>query len=324
MAKYSIETVEDDALWDELVRLSAQGTVFSSSLYLRSCGVPFERIAVQKGSRTKALFSCLLSDDGRRIIMDDLVIYGGILFLPDDTQKEAKATAERFRISEKIIEFLNDRYDSMEFPLSPQFEDMRPFLWYNYHSDDDSQKYKLDLRYTSYVDISSLQNCEEENDSELFKGFETLRQRNIREAQKKGAYSKKTDDVELFIEFYRRLMIEQGVQSDEQKLQRMKDLIASLMDGDKAFLLTSRNSEGAIMYITIYCYDEKRAYYLFGAPNPEAQERYKGTISFWDGFKELAAMGIKEVDMEGINSPNRGWFKLSFGGSINPYYEVMI
>jgi hypothetical protein len=32
--------------------------------------------------------------------------------------------------------------------------------------------------------------------------------------------------------------------------------------------------------------------------------------------------GINEVDMEGVNSPQRGWFKLSKGGNCVPYYEV--
>jgi hypothetical protein len=36
----------------------------------------------------------------------------------------------------------------------------------------------------------------------------------------------------------------------------------------------------------------------------------------------LALEGIAEVDLEGVNSPRRGWFKLSFGGALLPYYEL--
>jgi len=28
--------------------------------------------------------------------------------------------------------------------------------------------------------------------------------------------------------------------------------------------------------------------------------------------------------MEGVNSPHRGWFKLSFGGDIRPYYQIVL
>ena len=40
-------------------------------------------------------------------------------------------------------------------------------------------------------------------------------------------------------------------------------------------------------------------------------------------FYHLNEIGIKTVDLEGVNSPNRGWFKLSFGGNIIPYYELI-
>jgi len=29
---------------------------------------------------------------------------------------------------------------------------------------------------------------------------------------------------------------------------------------------------------------------------------------------------IREIDWEGVNSPQRGWFKLGFGGTLQPYY----
>ena len=33
---------------------------------------------------------------------------------------------------------------------------------------------------------------------------------------------------------------------------------------------------------------------------------------------------INSIDLEGVNSPNRGWFKLSLGGELNPYYKIKI
>ena len=31
---------------------------------------------------------------------------------------------------------------------------------------------------------------------------------------------------------------------------------------------------------------------------------------------------INKFDFEGVNSPNRGWFKLGFGGDLIPYYQI--
>ena len=63
--------------------------------------------------------------------------------------------------------------------------------------------------------------------------------------------------------------------------------------------------------------------YLFGAGSPGLKEHCCGTITFWDAFKDLSKnRGIKEVDFEGVNSPQRGKFKLSFGGDLRTYFQI--
>ena len=52
------------------------------------------------------------------------------------------------------------------------------------------------------------------------------------------------------------------------------------------------------------------------------RNQHTGTAIIWDAFFILRKLGIKKLDLEGVNSPNRGWFKLSFGGSLENYYEV--
>jgi len=254
--------------------------------------------------------------------VDDLVIYSGILFEDGSVQKSSKSTLERFEISSFIIEELDKLYKHIEFVLSPYVEDIRAFLWHNYHSSKDSDKYSVSIRYTSYLDISSLSDFSKEEDSEIFKNLETLRQRNIREARKKEAYTLVINEVELFILYYKKLMLSQDQSVSMEKLLNMKYLIITLIDKKKAKMYVSKNSQNEIQYITIFAWDKFRAYYLFGAPNPNASERYRGTISFWDAFIDLAKDGVTIVDMEGVNSPQRGWFKLSFGGALRTYFHL--
>ena len=47
-----------------------------------------------------------------------------------------------------------------------------------------------------------------------------------------------------------------------------------------------------------------------------------GTAVLWDALGFLSRHGVGEVDLEGVISPRRGWFKLSFGGDLRPYYEL--
>ncbi|WP_151231026.1 hypothetical protein [Campylobacter hyointestinalis] len=159
-----------------------------------------------------------------------------------------------------------------------------------------------------------------------FKNLEILRQRNIRKARRENvitAIENSNDTIDIFLKYYEILIKSQGEDVLQSKLQNMRNIIINILDNKKGVMFVTRNSKGEILYITIFIFDKYRAYYLFGAGNPQAVEIYKGAICFWDAFIKLAQIfDIKELDLEGINSPQRGWYKLSFGGNITPYYEI--
>lgn len=322
MRKYKITRVEDNNLWDGFVNSSPQGTIFSLSHYLELAVDNYERYWIFKGNQIKGGLSLVLNDSKNTCVLDELVIHNGLMFAEDSSQKITKAVLERFDITEYVIDYLVDKYDSIAMALSPQFQDLRPFKWHNYHSKNLNDRFELDLRYTSYLDISSLKDIKDGQNTKLFHGLQTLRQRNIREALEDGANSHEEADSARLIEYYEELMLGQGENPEEHKLLRMRNLMDNLIKGNKATLIVSKNKLNEPIYAAISCWDIKRAYYLFGAPAPNAKERYKGTICFWESFHSLVRNGISVIDMEGVNSPQRGWFKLSFGGDLRPYYQV--
>jgi hypothetical protein len=320
--KYIIEEVVDLDVWDDFVSQSPHGTIFSYSIYM-DLAVNFWKVYwVKKGDQVKAGLALLLNKDGDQVLLDDLVIHNGLMFALDAEQKATKARQSRFEITEFVIVWLTRKFQHIELSLAPQTEDLRPYLWHNYHSSNQSDRFDLDLRYTSYLDISSI-NIDNEEESLIFNGLETLRQRNIREARKSHSKMVIMKNSELFVQSYTSMMNSKNNTQDKDKLKRLKRLIDGLIQKQMANIYLTQNKNGESIYISIFGWDNKRAYYLFGAPILEAKERYKGTISFWDAFQDLSKRGLKEVDLEGINSPQRGWFKLSFGGNVIPYYNVV-
>lgn len=277
------------------------------------------------GNKIKAGVSLILSDDGKATEIDDLVIYNGIMFVDDKRQKHVSAIFERFEITEFVINELSKKFERIEMSLSPYFEDARPFLWHNFHSDNLKDKFSFVLKYTSYLNISSLSDERiNEFDTEIFKNLERLRQRRIRESRISNAITVNDFDPDLFLMFYQKLMSSQGINVSSNKILRMRNLIDFLLNSKKAESFSVLNEKKNVIYKTLFCFDSKRAYSLFGAGDLDKGERYKGTIAFWDAFKSLAReQNIKEVDLEGVNSPKRGWFKLSFGGSLLPYFHVL-
>jgi len=325
MNKYSLIEVQDFSKWDEFVESSPQGTIFSNSDYLQNIGKKFKLFFILRGDELKAGISLILSDDEKSTEIDDLVIYNGIMFVEDKRQKKVSAIFERFEITEYIINELDKKYKRIEMALSPHFEDTRPFLWHNYHSENLAEKFSFVLKYTSYMDISELsENTVNEFDTGIFKKMERLRQRRIREARTNHSSTLHDFDPELFVTFYKKLLKGQKIDISLNKISRMKKLIEFLLQSNKAKSFSVFDHKKNVIYKTLFCFDSKRAYSLFGAGDSDRNERYKGTIAYWDAFKYLASEhNVKEVDLEGVNSPKRGWFKLSFGGSLLPYFHVL-
>ena len=103
----------------------------------------------------------------------------------------------------------------------------------------------------------------------------------------------------------------------------MNLIINSLLSSKKGRFIRVSDNTGEIIYIVFYAWDTKRSYYLYGAGNPEKSEPWQGTFAHWKAFEYLAKEeSIKIVDLEGVNSPNRGWFKLGFGGELRTYFKV--
>jgi hypothetical protein len=309
--------------WDALVDRSPQGTLFSKRAYLKAAGSDYRLYWIKQGAEIKAGVALMVSADGTSCELNDLVIYGGLLFDLDPERQLVNRRNDEFQITEFFIEQIAGIYASIEFQLSPEFGDLRPFLWHRYH-DAEQHKFRVDLRYTSYLDISSLSVYQgREEESPCFSNLETIRRRRVREAKKKGGKVIRGNNVDVLIGFYRTLMHRQGSPQSEFKLECMKKIMDELLKVDRGAIYNVLDAEETVIYSIFYGWDAKRAYYLFGAGHPEISEPWQGTFIHWEAFRDLAQnRDIREVDLEGVNSPQRGWFKLGFGGDLRPYYHV--
>jgi hypothetical protein len=323
--KLFIEATDDDARWDAIARRSPQGSLFAESFYLNAAGGQYRRYWVRQGTGTeiKAGLVVVLSDDGRRCQLNDLVIYGGILFDLDPRRQMVKRRYDEFQISEFVAEYLAREFEAVELQLAPSFADARPFLWYRY-GEPAERRYAVDVRYTSGVDISTL--CDFSGDEErspCFANMETVRRYSVREAGKKGGRVAHGEDGGVLVEFYSALMARQNEPQAENKLAAMRRVIDALLQHGRGAVYHVMNRDGVVIYAVAYGWDPRRAYYLFGAGHPEKSEPWQGTLAHWEAFKDLARChGITEVDLEGVNSPERGWFKLGLGGDLRSYFNI--
>jgi len=107
--------------------------------------------------------------------------------------------------------------------------------------------------------------------------------------------------------------------------ERLKHLISTLLSNKLAVMFECKDSSEKTTYMAIFSCFNNKATYMYGSPNKLNQRTFDGTYMLWESFKVLfEKYKIEEVDLEGVNSPFRGKYKLSFGGKLMTYYEVAL
>jgi hypothetical protein len=304
--------LDDDALWDQLVEASPQGTVFSQTGFLRSLGCHFRRYRIGTPSQALALCSVIEDDRGEQVRAFDFTPYQGILFMPNPAAPQRQRVLDEFRITEFLVNALTSRYDKVAMPLSWNVKDLRPFLWHNYHASDQGQ-FQATPRYTAVLDLTTL-------DSHSFP--EQTRACRRQELRKAANYLVQEDhDIDLFLTMYGLTFLRQGIALPEATLQLVRRITVMALAQGYGRLSSCITPQG-VASMMLVLFDKKRAYYLFAANNPDLRNTGSATRLMFENIFFAKQRGLAEFDFVGVNSPNRGDFKLSFNPALKLYFDL--
>ena len=327
MSKYQFQLSDQNQnAWDEKVDASPEGTIFHKLQFLDAYKdlFPIKKYDIKMGEQKKGSLIFNVSPlDSKKSIFAPGVIHNGFFLNQDfvDSPHASRRNSASFDITTDLVEFMSKEYNQISLRLSPQLIDMRPFLWFNYSSQNPSDKFKVSIRYTSYL---SIENCHKHTnlaENPLFAALSESRRQEVRYAIKDNIHFYEEADIDGFLSLYKEMA--QGYDPDIDKfIPTLKNCLQSLLKKNslKIFFVNDKNNKKAAA--SVFGIDAKRAYYLYGATSRGDRDRYSGSYILWKALESLSSSGINNVDFEGINSPRRGWFKLSFGGSILPYYQV--
>lgn len=315
---YRLERTELGDEWDAFVKSSPNGTLFSYSKYLEATGRDVGVWFCTKGNQIKAAFVGI--EMGNQLVLDDFVVYSGLMHqAAEPTQNVSQIRSERFAVAQVVAKTLANHYWRMAFALHPSIVDVRPWLWVNYELDR-LKHYHVDVRYTSHYEFP--EDDSDYADEWMLGEMSQSRRQEIQYARREGVVTKQDYNINKFMALYGATFERQGKEVSKVKLQRMARLLGDLGLWGLARMYSAYTADGLTGSMAVFGIDERRAYWLWGANNPDLRDSHCGSACVWDAMMDLRRDGIREVDFEGVNSPARGWFKLSFGGSLLPYYEL--
>lgn len=312
-ALFSLRVADSVESWENLVNESRQGSPFSSWRYLQSLEASFTcyEVLALHGARLAGLV-VIEDSHGMHTAPYPSTPHQGILFCRAVTdQLGQKRTTTEFRITEFLILSMISRYGNCSMALSPAFSDLRPFMWHN-HGIPDSPKFDIRLRYTAHLDLTNF-------DANTY--MQSIRAVRRQEFNKSSAQIFASDDIESFMRLYALTFLRQGIKPDESKLALVERICTSALHHQYG-RLSMAVVDGQVASMSLFIFDQRGAYYLFGANDPAWRHTGASTKLMIDNIRHFAERGMRMLDFVGVNSPQRGDFKLSFNPELVPYFEV--
>ena len=311
-AQFELTEVGDDALWDRLVATSPQGTVFSQSGFLRSLGCPFKRYLISDPQKPVALCCAVEDPSCEQLLAYDFTPYQGILFLPDLFILPRQRVLDEFRITEFVVTAFTERYRTIAMSMSWLFTDLRPFLWHNYHQSDLGQ-FKVTPRYTGILDLRNV------DSATLPAQTRACRRQELRKA---AAYIVQEErDVDRFLALYALTFARQDIVLPASTLALVCGITNAALEQGYGRLTSCTTPQG-VASMTLFLFDRQRTYYLFAANDPDLRNTGAATRLMFENIFYAKEQGLVELDFVGVNSPNRGDFKLSFNPELKLYFDV--
>jgi hypothetical protein len=319
--KYEINEITNDYIWDSLL-VDINNSIFSKVFFLKALGIKYKRYSIVDDNVVKACFCILLDDNMSKIIDNVFVIHSGLYILENNLKNNlGRINNEIFDITSDFVDFITLNYKEIDISLNIAINDIRPFLWYNYF-EDENKKFKINVKYTTILNLELLDDPDEFK-TNLFLNFSKLRRRNIRASKKNNINFSYDIDITSLIDAHEIHLQNQNQIVDKRQKIQMYNLIDSLVKNNRA-TIQGTFVEGDLRYIVCYAYDNLSSYFLFGSPIGDNNVNYLGTASHFNMFNHLKKQNVTRVNMEGVNSPERGHFKLTFGGELQNYYTFKL
>lgn len=305
----------DKSRWDHFAAESPHGNVFCFTPLLDALDEEYRLLLVEDGGETLAGIPLVLRDGQPYPGQYPLTMYQGVLLSPRLCRQPPHS---RVRQTLELLEFLlaelEKRFERLCLCLHYRFDDLRGFSWFHYHEPHRGQ-FRLDLQYSGVLDLQQAADFDH-----YLHAIRNLRLREYRRAQARRLTVTPSDDVETLDRLHALTFARQGIARPHHEVRLLRSIAGAALRSGFGELLFCRDERGAVLSATLFLYDKRCGYYLVGANDPESRSSGSGSYLMLENIRRCQQNGLEALDFVGINSPNRGDFKISFNAIPMPYF----
>jgi len=302
----NLEKNVDLNTWNELLKNSTQSNIFSNYIYLELLEKKFSNYVLTE--KNKPIVGAIIFEDELTNIP---TFYNSLLI-------DNKINSPH-EIESKISQFLEnlDKYEKkIQIRSHYSLQDIRSFLWFNYHETESSKKFKTLPRYTAVLDL------ENKTSKDVLSGINSSRRQEVRKAKKKNCISEISLDIEAFDYLNNLTYIKTRKRNELESFMIDKITKKSIKSGLGTLMLTKDKNNKPVAG-SFFLHDKSASYYLLGGHEKNEESQGAAALNIIDHINYCLEKNQKKIDFVGANSPNRGYFKTSFGADLKLYFELL-
>lgn len=317
MGDWIINYKENNQVWDAFVSTSPQRSIFVCSKFLDSLKSDYDLVTCYEKDKIVAGAVLIYSNVGEPInSVYPFTQYQGMILAGNSQMEAHSKVTHELKVVGYFLTQLTARYSRLCFCHSWRLGDLRPFQWHNYHEPHKGQ-FKIDLGYTGILDLHKYENFED-----YLSSVRSVRRQEFKKSSQvlKLQYS---DDVLLLDALHAKTFERQSLGRNDQESMLIRSICNHAIANGYGKLSIAFLDDVAVSAV-FFLYDDRTAYYMFGANDPAYRNTGAGTFLLMHMIKNAFERGVNEVDFVGVNSPNRGDFKVSFNADVTPYFVTCL
>lgn len=288
--------------WNDFVKKSPQGSIFSKTWYLDALKVKYSILCVIDENESILAGIVLAKNQINTYSNPMLDKYLGVI-LKEEVNLTQKIISKQY----KVLEFLAvelKQYKTFDYYFHPEFKNWIPFYWSNFTQQ---------TRYTYRIDFNK-------DIEQIQKSFHGNVRNDIKNAIKNNI--KIIIDVEFdsFYKIINKTFLRQGSKApfDRDKLHKF---IKELRKKDKFVSFAALNQENEIISVCGLVYDNNSSYFLLNGIDIDNQIRGANALMIFESIKYFHDK-CQNYDFEGSMLPGVEQFYRRFGGELVPYMRI--
>ena len=300
---------EEYGEWDELVASSIQGSLFSTTLWMRGMrevtGKEFRIYGCYDKGKLLGGVALQVFNKGPFSVgtMPKLTPFTGFIIAPQETHKLSNQELTRKTIMDSLSDRLRNDLSWVFFANHPSLRDLRPLKW---------KGWSVGVNHTYYVDLTDMER--------LWNSVDRNVRTQIRKAEALGMRVVAGEDISLFYKIYRETFSHKGLPVPARQ-ETVRQVYSLLREQGLAKLYLGEDSSGKAVSAYICIWDSRRGYFWVGGTEPESRSTQITTLVYWSILKDMSGF-LPAVDLSGGNTPAIARFQRDFASSLEPYYQV--